>query len=105
LGPVLIPASFVGPSFQPDVTVKGSGLAGWRALGHAEWKIQNGEITGAPGQGGGWLLLDRSFQDVAVNTLVRCGEGCKSGVLLRAESTPEGMKGIFISLTPGDVAP
>src|SRR5215469_2482563 len=102
---LLIPASFVGPSFKPDATVKGSGLAGWRTLGHAEWKIQNGEITGAPGQDGGWLLLDRSFQDVAVNTLVRCGEGCKSGVLLRAENTPEGMKGIFISLAPGDVAP
>jgi hypothetical protein len=69
--------------------------------------MQNHEITGTvkPGGRGGWLVRDRSYQDVALNAFFRCAEGCKTGVLLRAETTPQGMKGIFVSLTAGDVAP
>jgi hypothetical protein len=104
---LLAPLFGVSPSFKPDVTVKGSSLTGWRPLGQAGWKMQNGEITGTvkPGGHGGWLMLDHSYQDVAFNALFRCGEGCKTGVLLRAEKTPQGMKGIFVSLAAGDVAP
>src|SRR5262249_55733794 len=49
-------------------------------------------------------VLDHAFQDVGVNTFLRCGSGCKTGILLRAEKTPQGMKGVFVSLAPGDVA-
>jgi hypothetical protein len=103
----LAPLFGVGPSFKPDATVEGSSLNGWHVLGQAEWKMQNGEITGTakPGGRGGWLLLDHSYQDVAFNASFRCTEACKTGVLLRAEKTPQGMKGIFVSLTAGDVAP
>src|SRR5262249_58569350 len=34
----------------------------------------------------------------------RCVGECKTGVLLRAEKTPQGMKGVYLSLTEGDVA-
>ena len=97
----LTPVFAVGPSFRPDGTVKGSSLDGWRALGQADWKAQNGEIIGTPrpGGSGGWLLLDRSFQDVGVYASFRCTGGCKTGVLLRAEKTPQGMKGVYFALT------
>jgi hypothetical protein len=99
------PLLAVSPSFIPDVTVKGSSLSGWHTLGQADWKINQGEITGTPRAGGkgGWLVLDRSLQDVGLNMSFRCADGCKTGVLLRAEKTPQGMKGIFVSLNAGEI--
>jgi hypothetical protein len=95
----------VGPTFHPDATVKGSSLPGWHAVGQADWKAQNGELIGAPkSEGGGWLMLDRSYQDLAFYASFRCAAGCKTGILLRAEKTPQGMKGIYVSLTDPDVA-
>ena len=93
-----------GPTFRPDVVFKGSALAGWTRLGDADWKAENGEIIGTPKQpAGGWLVLDKSFQDVAVFSNVTCNGGCKAGLLLRAEKTADGMKGVYVSLTPGDL--
>lgn len=93
-----------GPTFRPDVVFRGSSLTGWTPIGDAEWKAQNGEIIGTPKQpGGGWLMLNKSFQDVALFTNVTCTGGCKTGVLLRAEKTSDGMKGIYVSLTEGDL--
>src|SRR5881396_1876885 len=54
-------------SFTPDWTFKGSTLAGWHVLGQADWKAINGELVGAPkSPEGGWLMLDKSLQDVEV---------------------------------------
>ena len=103
---VVLSLNAAGPTFRPDVVFKGSALTGWTPLGEADWRAQNGEIVGTPKQpGGGWLVLDKSFQDVAVFSNVTCTAGCKAGVLLRAEKTPDGgMKGIYVSLTEGDLA-
>ncbi len=60
--------------------------------------------TAKPGGHGGWLVLDRSFQDVGFFASFKCPAGCQAGVLLRAEKTPQGMKGIYVSLTEGDLA-
>src|SRR5437868_9855359 len=101
--PVLLFAA--GPTFSPDVTFKGSSLTGWHALGSADWRAQNGEITGVARQdGGGWLVLDRSYQDAGFYASFRATAGVKTGVLLRAEKTPEGMKGIYVALTDGEIA-
>ena len=65
---VLVIASMnaAGPTFRPDVVFKGSALTGWTPLGQADWRAQNGEIIGTPKQpGGGWLVLNKSYQDVA----------------------------------------
>ena len=64
-------------------------------------KRRNGEVIGTVRQGGygGWLVLDRSYQDVGLYANFRCNGGCRTGILLRAEKTAEGMKGIYISLT------
>ncbi len=104
---VIAPLFGIGPTFKPDAAFKGSKLSGWHTLGPADWKAENGEITGAVGTGGqgGWLMLDRSYQDAAFYASFRCSEGCKTGVLLRAEKTPQGFKGIFVSLNAQDLAP
>jgi len=95
-----------GPSFIPDATFKGTSLTGWHVLGQADWHAQNGEIVGTPkpGGSGGWLVLDRSYQDLGFYANLRSSGACRTGVLLRAEKTAEGMKGIYVSLSEGDVA-
>ncbi|HEV2273713.1 MAG TPA: family 16 glycoside hydrolase, partial [Acidobacteriaceae bacterium] len=94
-----------GPSFHPDKTFAGSSLAGWHTLGQADWRAENGELTGTPkAASGGWLMLDHSYQDVGVFTQFRCQSGCETGVLLRAEKTPSGMKGVYVSLSDPQVA-
>jgi hypothetical protein len=91
--------------FAPDATFKGSSLTGWHPLGEAKWKAENGEIVATPGSGGGWLALDKSYQDLQFFTNVRCAAACKTGVLLRAAKTPDGgLSGIFVSLAGGDFA-
>jgi hypothetical protein len=93
-----------GPSFHPDVTFQGSSLDGWHTLGQANWHAENGELIGAPQQAGsgGWLMLDRSYQDIGFYTEFRCTGGCDAGVLFRAEKTPDGIKGIYASLSEAD---
>src|SRR5215212_8977758 len=91
---LLLTAGLSGASknFAPDATFTGSRLTGWRPLGQAEWRAENGEIIGTPkaGAAGGWLVLDRAYQDVAVFSSFRCNAGCTIGVLLRAEQGADG---------------
>jgi hypothetical protein len=91
--------------FVPDSVFKGSSLAGWPTAGHADWRAANGEITGAPKDAdGGWLLMDRGYQDLEFYTEFRCSGACNPGVLLRAQKTPEGgWKGIYVPLAEGEV--
>jgi len=92
-------------NFIPDVTFTGSALTGWHKLGEADWRADHGEIVGAPKrESGGWLVLDHGYQDVEFSGSFRCSGACKAGVLLRAEKTADGMKGVFVSLAEGDVA-
>jgi hypothetical protein len=94
-------------NFKPDATFKGSTLTGWHVVGDADWKAQNGELIGtAKSGGGGWLMMDKSFQDIDFFTNYRCVGACVAGVLLRAQKTPDGgMKGVYLSLSDGDLAP
>ena len=95
-----------GPgNFKPDGMMKGSTLAGWHVVGDADWKAENGELVGTakPGTNGGWLVMDKSFQDVHLFTTYRCTGTCSSGVLLRAQKIADGgMSGVYVSLTEGD---
>src|SRR5689334_9384721 len=100
--PVLLSAIFAATrDFIPDFTFQGSSLNGWRVLGQANWRAESGEIVGTPrGQDGGWLLLDKSYQDVELSTEFRCAENCDAGLLVRAEKTSEGgLKGIYVALS------
>ncbi|MPZ18278.1 MAG: DUF1080 domain-containing protein [Luteitalea sp.] len=95
-------------NYQTETTYQGTSLAGWRVVGDAAWRAENGEYVGAlKGPGGGWLMLDKSLQDVGVFARFRCTGGCKTGVLLRAEKTANGTKGIYVALAgdePGSYA-
>jgi len=94
-----------GPrEFRPDTTFKGSALTGWRQIGQAQWKAANGEIVATPGAGGGWLALNKNYQDLQFFTSFRCTGECKAGVLVRAAKTAnDGLSGIFVSLAEGDL--
>ena len=87
--------------FIPDFAFRGSSLAGWHTLGHANWRAENGEITGKPETpDGGWLVLDKGYQDVKFYTEFRCAGNCDAGVLLRTEKTSDGgWKGVYVSLS------
>ena len=92
-------------AFVPDSKMPAASLNGWHTLGQADWHAENGEIVGTPkAAGGGWLMLDKSYQDVGFFTSFKCAAGCKTGVLFRAEKTADGMKGVFVSLNEGDLA-
>jgi hypothetical protein len=87
--------------FVPDFAFRGSSLAGWHMLGHANWRAEDGQITGTPqSQDGGWLVLDRGYQDVELYAEFRCTEKCDAGILLRAEKTSEsGWKGVYVPIS------
>jgi hypothetical protein len=94
-----IPLSGTRKTFVPDWTFKGSALTGFQTIGAAQWTATNGEIVGRPtAPEGGWLVLDKSLQDVEFGADFRCADGCKTGVLLRAQKTDAGMKGVFVAL-------
>ena len=94
----------VAGNFAADSSFTGSSLTGWRPVGGATWRAENGEIVATAGTGG-WLLSDKSFEDVAVVAAFRCTGACNAGVLVRAEPTTDGgTKGIFVSLTAEDRA-
>lgn len=101
LGAAIFAAS---PNFVPDYVFQGSALTGWQKLGAGEWRAENGEIVASASESGGWLMLEKSYQDIQIYTSFRCAGACKPGVLLRAEKSPEGMKGVFVSLAEGDIA-
>jgi hypothetical protein len=93
------------PTFPPDTIFQGSTLRGWHSIGDTAWSAKEGEITGkANGPAGGWLMLDQSYQDVAMYSVFKCEGTCKAGYLLRAEKTAEGFKGIFVALDAGSTA-
>ena len=91
-----------GLSFVPDFTFKGSSLTGWNSIGGANWRAENGEIIGSASSAGGWLVSNKSFQDVIFNTLFKITGNTEAGILLRAEESAEGIKGILISVKDGE---
>ena len=96
-----------GPAneFVPDTTFSGSSLTGWTPLGAADWQAQAGEIIGRPRAGGqgGWLMLDKSYQDVKFFTRFRCASPCQAGVLFRLRKTGTSITGVYVSLKDDDL--
>ncbi|MEO8736165.1 MAG: FG-GAP-like repeat-containing protein [Edaphobacter sp.] len=94
------------PSFTPDSMFQGSSLTGWHTLGQAGWRAENGDViaNASANKGDGWLVLDHSYQDTGVYLSFRCEGDCDTGVLLRAEKTKDGMKGVFLEIKGGELA-
>src|SRR3982751_1213845 len=104
--PVVSMSRDVGPSFVADGTFKASGLNGWHPSGQADWRTGNDELIGkgkGPA-GSGWLFSDKAYQDVAFYGLLRCSGPCNTGVLLRAEKTADGTKGVLLNVTDTGVS-
>jgi hypothetical protein len=92
-------AVWANKNFLADWTFKGSALTGMAQWGDAAWSAENGEIVGKPkSAAGGWLVIGKPLQDVQFAASYKCTGGCKAGVLLRAEKTPTGMKGVYVEL-------
>jgi hypothetical protein len=101
------PLSAFTQSFIPDYTFKGSSLNGWHVLGDAEWRASNGELIGKAkaNSAGGWLVLDKGYQDIGVRTLFKTTGGAETAILLRMEKINEGYRGVLLSLKKGDILP
>ena len=83
-------------TFVPDWTFKGSALTGMQQVGSATWRAENGEIIGTPtSPDGGWLVLDKGYQDVQVAASYRCAPGCTAGIMVRSEKGADGTKGVY----------
>lgn len=65
------------------------------------WKATDGELAAASA---GWLVSERKLQDSGFFASFRCEAACAGGILLRAERTADGYKGIYVSLSDGDLA-
>jgi len=93
------------PDFQADGRFTGSALTGWRIVGPATWKAENGELIGrATDPAGGWLLMDKPLQDLQFFANLKCASPCKAGVLLRGEKMANGgMRGVYVSFSDGDM--
>src|SRR3954453_22581292 len=101
---LLIRPAAANKNFVPDWTFKGSSLSSFRMLGEADWRAENGEIVGATrSAAGGWLIMDSPLQDVEFATTVRCTGGCKTGVMMRTQSTADGIRSIFVALPAGKI--
>nr|WP_294793425.1 VCBS repeat-containing protein [uncultured Mucilaginibacter sp.] len=83
-------------SLKPDYVFKGSALTGWHTLGNATWQANNGIIT-AKANGTGYLISDKSFQDVAIRTLYKPDANTEVGFIFRLEKTADGMQGLLVS--------
>ena len=100
---LVLPRARASKNFVPDWTFQGSSLGTARTLGNADWRAENGEIVGIPKTPeGGWLILDKPLQDVQFASTFRCTGGCRAGVMLRAQKTPDGMQGVYVSLPDGE---
>jgi hypothetical protein len=92
-----------GPSFADGTKFAGSAISGWHTLGNAQWTTDNGIITGKGGAAPGWLVLDRSYQDIGFYSAFRCDGDCETGILMRLSKTSDGITGTFVSIHNDDV--
>ncbi len=100
----LVTAQGPATDFKPDTVFGGSDLEGWTVIGEGAWTADRGEVTGKAGQGPGWLVLDRSYQDLSFFSRFQCSSPCDAGVLFRVQATPDGRTGLLVSLKDGDLA-
>ena len=95
-----------GQSFIPDYNFHGSNLTGWHINGKANWQAENGLIIANPSSSNeGSLLLDSSYQDVGFHCYFKLSPGTEAAVIMRITKAGNGMKGVMLSLKPGDVLP
>jgi hypothetical protein len=78
-----------GPHSDTVKAFNGTSLAGWHPQGAAQWRVAGGELVGSAASGPGWLVLDKSYQDIILKFAFQCS-GCDAGVVLRNVSSKPG---------------
>jgi hypothetical protein len=92
----------------PPTTIhpfSGTTLAGWHSVGAATWRVQNGSIDAtAKGGSGGWLMLDKGYEDFILKFAFQCS-ACEGGVLLRnARVDGDRTSGLYVPVSGADAA-
>ncbi len=77
---LLTPALYAGAA-EPEQDMSGS-FDGWRQIGDANWRIENGEFVADSGNG--HLVTQESFTDVRIQAEFQVSEDANSGIFLRA---------------------
>ncbi|MCC7010027.1 MAG: VCBS repeat-containing protein [Acidobacteria bacterium] len=93
----------VNGRFSPDARFTATTVNGLQQIGAATWRIEKGEIVGTPtSPDGGWLVLDRGYQDVQFAASFRCAGDCTAGVMVRSEKGASGLQGLYSVLAGGE---
>jgi Domain of Unknown Function (DUF1080)/FG-GAP-like repeat len=93
-----------GPHSDTTQAFNGTTLAGWQPKGAAQWRVTSGEIVGTATSGTGWLVLDKSYQDLILKFAFQCSN-CDAGVVLRnASSKPGTMSAIYVGISGQDAS-
>lgn len=89
---------------SPAPVFNGRNLAGWHVQGSSDWRVDDGAIVGSVKNGGagGWLLLDRGYEDFMLRLSFRCN-ACETGLLFHNAKTSDGSGGIYLSLAGPDI--
>jgi len=81
---LLIPALSTSAAEESWMTMSGS-FDGWRQLGDANWRIENGEFVADTGRG--FLVTQESFTDLHIKLEVYANDGkANSGVYFRIDN-------------------
>ena len=100
---LLVRPAAANRNFVPDWIFTGSSITAFRTLGDADWRSENGEIVGKPrSAAGGWLILDRSLEDIEFASTYLCTGGCRTGIMVRTKITADGIRGVYVSLPDGE---
>src|SRR3954447_13971547 len=83
----------------------GTSLAGWHTTGNAAWRVEGGTLAAsAKRDSGGWLVLDKGYEDFILKFAFRC-TSCEGGVLLRNSPVDGGnTSGLYVPLSGPDAA-
>ena len=81
----------------------GKSLAGWHALGGADWRVDNGDLVGSVhDRGDGWLVLDTVYGTGEVDVSFEC-KNCEPSVMVRTGKDGERTGGVEIALSGADI--
>ena len=97
--------SAFGLTFQPDHSFTASSLQGWRTLGDAQWQAKNGELVAKATPAGGWLVMDKGYQDVGIHAQFKTTGNGEAAIMFRTEKVDQGYRGVMFSLKQDDITP